>query len=131
TRTCSARKTLKLSCEPSRTPPVPAVERGAVAGIPGLAKSRCAEIPIWPNLARDGPQVLAEFLNRGPAPEPIPVVDAVDDESRLEHESERDHRVVFRVGVFLDVEILLDCTLGVGQEGRVGAEGRTELQDRV
>src|SRR4029453_18469693 len=129
TRTCSARKTLKLSCEPSRTPPVPAVERSAVAGIPGLAKSRCAEIPIRPNLARHRAQVLAEFLNRGPAPEPIPVVDAVDDEPRLEHKSVRDHRVVFRICVFLDVEVLLDGALGVGQEGPVGADGRTELQD--
>ena len=33
--------------------------------------------------------------------------------------------------VFLDVEVLLDGALRVGEEGPLGADGRTELLDRV
>jgi hypothetical protein len=40
----------------------------------------------------------------------------VDDQPRLEHERVRDHRVVLGVGVLLDVEVLLDHPLGIGEE---------------
>src|SRR6478735_3005141 len=115
-RTCSARNTLELGCEPFRTPSVPAVECRAVAGLPGFAKSRGAEIPIRPNLARHSAKVLAEVLDRGSTPEPVAVIDAVDDEAGLEHQRVRNHRVMLRVGVFLDVEVLLDGALWVGEE---------------
>jgi hypothetical protein len=55
----------------------------------------------------------------------------VDDEPRLEHERVRDHRVVLRVGVLLDVEVLLDRALRVGEEGPLRADRRTELLARV
>jgi hypothetical protein len=45
-----------------------------------------------------------------------PVVDAVDHETRPQHERVRDHRVIFGVGVFLDGQILLNDSLGVGKE---------------
>src|SRR5262245_10571599 len=87
---------------------VPSVETRQVTRVPGLAESGSAQVPIRADLSRHGAQVASEVLDRRAAPEPVAVVDAVDDEPRLEHERVRDHRVVFRVGILLDVEILLD-----------------------
>ena len=53
------------------------------------------------------------------------------DEPRLEHERVRDHRVVLRVGVLLDVEVLLDGAVRVREEGPLGADRRAELLERV
>ncbi len=38
-----------------------------------------------------------------------------------EHERVGDHRVVLRVGVFLDAEVLLNRPSGIGEEGPLGA----------
>jgi hypothetical protein len=43
----------------------------------------------------------------------------------------RDHRVVVRIGVFLDVELLLDCPARIGQERPLGADRCSELLQRV
>jgi hypothetical protein len=51
----------------------------------------------------------------------------VHDQTRLEHQGVRDHRVVLGVGVLLDVEVLLDDPAGVGEEGPEGADRRPEL----
>ena len=61
------------------------------------------------------------------APEPVAVVEAVDDQTRLEHQRVRDHRVVVGVGVLGDVEVLLNLAAGVGQEGPLRADGVPEL----
>jgi len=66
-------------------------------------------------------QVAAQVIEGRPAPEPVAVVNAVNDQSRLEHERVRDHRVVKGVGVLLDIEILLHLAAGVGQEGPLRA----------
>jgi hypothetical protein len=55
----------------------------------------------------------------------------VDHDPRLEHERVRDHRVVLGVGVLLDVEVLLNRSVGVGEEGPLGADRRAELLERV
>jgi hypothetical protein len=55
----------------------------------------------------------------------------VHDQSRLEDERVRDHRIVLRVGVLLDVEVLLDDPARVGQERPEGADGGPELLQRV
>src|SRR5664279_1813514 len=88
--------------------PVPSVEGRAVARGPGLAESRCAQIPVRADLAGRRAQITPEVLDRRATPEPVAVVDAVYDQSRLQHERVRDHRVVVGVGVLLDVEVLLD-----------------------
>jgi hypothetical protein len=67
----------------------------------------------------------------GPPPEPIAVIDAVDDESWLEHERVRNHRIVLRVGILRDVEVLLNGSLGVGEEGPLGTNRRAELPESV
>src|SRR4051812_31831614 len=77
---------------------VPPVEVRVVARLPGLAQPRGAEVPVGANLTGDSPQVAPEVYDRGAPPEPVAVVDAVDDEPGLEHERVRDHRVVIGVG---------------------------------
>src|SRR5215217_1073863 len=90
-----------------RGPPVPAVERRHVTRVPGLPEAGGAEVEVGADLAADGPQVMPEVDHRRTPPEPVAVVDAVDDQPGLEHQRVRDHRVVLGVGVLLDVEVLL------------------------
>src|SRR5918997_5549055 len=106
------------------------VEARAVTRLPRLAEPRRLGVPVRTNLPGDGAQVTPEILGRRPAPVPVAVVDAVDDEPGLEHERVRHHRVVKGVGVLLDVEVLLDLAPGVGQEGPVRPDGGPELPGR-
>src|SRR5215213_279055 len=106
--------------------PVPAVEGRDVARVPSLAQSRRAQVPVRADLPGDGAQVVPDVDERRASPEPVAVVDGVDDEPGLEHERVRDHRVVFRVGVLLDVEVLLDDALRVGEEGPLRADRGAE-----
>ena len=39
----------------------------------------------------------------------------------------RDHRIVLGVGVLLDVDVFLNLSLRVGEEGPLGSDGRTEF----
>src|SRR3954447_17515276 len=82
-------------------PPVPAMEGRQVARVPGLAEAARAEVPVGTDRARNVAQVAPEVHERGRSPEPVAVVDRVDDEPRLEHERVRYHRVVVGVGVLL------------------------------
>ena len=118
------------------TPESPATYRGALNPNRETARDRPpakpraipgAQIPIGSDLARYGSQVLAELLDRGPPPEPVAVVDAVNDQARLQDECVRDHRVVLRIGVLLDVEVLLHRAIGVGQERPLRADRRAQL----
>jgi hypothetical protein len=83
--------------------------------------ARFAQIPVRADLARRRAQVTPEVLDRRATPEPVGVVDAVNDQSRLEHERVRDHRVAVGVRVLLDVEVLLDRPPGIGEESPLGA----------
>src|SRR5215217_5228076 len=101
-------------------PPVPAMEGREVARVPGRA-----------DLGADRAQVVAEVDERRAPPEPVAVVDAVDDEPRLEHGRVRDHRVVLAVGVLLDVEVPLDDAPRVGEERPLGSDRGAELLELV
>jgi len=96
------------------------MEGRQVARVPSLAESRSPQIPVGADLARRGPQVMPEVDDRRPAAEPIAVIDAVDDQSGLEHECVRNHRIMLRVGILRDVEVLLNRSFGVGEEGPLG-----------
>ncbi len=87
--------------------------------------------PSRGDLARHGAQVVPEVADRRPPPKPLAVIDAVDDEPRLEHERMRDHRIMLRVSVLRDVEVLLNGSLGVGEEGPLGAHRRAEFPQSV
>src|SRR5579862_7169832 len=49
----------------------PAVEARQVARVPGLAKSRGAEVPVRTDFARNGAQIVPQVRDRRPAPEPV------------------------------------------------------------
>src|SRR4029079_8989879 len=110
---------------------VPAVEESEVARVPGLAEPRFAEVPVRADLLTDRPEVLPEVDDGGPSPEPVTVVDAVDDQSGLQHDRVRNHWIVLGVRVLLDVEVLLDDAAGVGEEWPLGADRVAELLERV
>src|SRR5206468_411616 len=101
---------------------VPAVETREVTRIPCLAESRSTQIPVWADFLGHGAQVVPKIGDRRTAPEPVAVIDAVNHESRLEHERMRDHRIVLGVGVLLNVEILLNRSVGVRQECPLGSD---------
>src|SRR5262252_369026 len=111
--------------------PVPSVEERVVAGDPGLAEPGRAQVPVRADLGRGRPQVVPQVVEGRAAPEPVAVVDAVDDQSGLEHQGVRDHRVVLGVGVLGDVQVLLDDPAGVGQEGPLGADRVAEVLQGV
>jgi len=69
--------------------------------------------PSRADFARHGAQVVPKIDDRWTAPEPVTVVDAVNDEARLEHQRVRNHRIMLGVGVLLDVEIFLNRPVGV------------------
>jgi hypothetical protein len=128
--TCSARNKLRLHFF-ATTPLVPAMKLRELAGVPRLVKPGDTQIPVGTYLKGHSAQVMAEVFGRGPAPEPVTVVDAVDQQPGLEHQRVRDHRVVCRVGVLRDVEVLLDGALRVGEECPLGADRRAEFLKRV
>ena len=43
----------------------------------------------------------------------------------------RNHRIVLGVGILCDVEVLLDRSVGVGEEGPLGAQRRAELLESM
>src|SRR5271156_91724 len=92
---------------------VPSVETREVTRIPCLAESRNTQIPVWADFAGHHAQIVPKIDDRRTAPEPVAVIDAVNHEARLEYECVRDHRIVLGVGVLLDVEILLNGSVGV------------------
>ena len=77
----------------------------AVARLPCLAQPGRPEVPVRTDVLGDCAEVAPEILDRRPAPVPVAVVNAVNDEPGLEHERVRHHRVVVGIGVLLDVEI--------------------------
>ena len=103
-------------------PLVPAVEMRKVARIPRLAERWFAQVPVWADFLSHGTQVVPKIENRRTTPEPVAVIDAVDYETRLEYERMRDHRIVLRVGVLLNLEVLLNLPLRIGEEGPLGSD---------
>src|ERR1700722_18992469 len=82
------------------------IEAGLFSLGPRFTKRRVGEVPVRAALLRDGPEVAPQLLDRGAPEEPVADVDLVHDQARLEHDRVRHHRVVGRVGVLRDVEIL-------------------------
>src|SRR5271156_1785851 len=103
------------------------IEAFLVALLPSGFELGRRDVPIRPALPGDRAQILAEILGRWAAEEPIAIIDLVNDEIRLEHNRMRDHRVVDRIGVFGDVQILLDGAPRVGEKRPVGAGSATKF----
>src|SRR5499433_204276 len=112
-------------------PPVPPVEVREVAPVPRLAQPRRAQVPIRADLTRRCTQVLPQIVDRRPTPVPVAVIDAVNDQSRLEHERVRNHRIMLGVGVLRNVEVFLDRPFGIREKGPLGANRGSKLLKRV
>src|SRR5215212_1114986 len=74
---------------------------------------------------------MPEVVERRAPPEPVAVVDRVDDQPRLEHERVRDHRVVIGIGVLPDVELFLDDSARIREERPLRTDRVAELLGRV
>ena len=76
---------------------------------------RC-DVPVRPAFLGDSSQVLAEIFHSGSAPEPVAVIDLVNDKAGLEDNHVRDHGIIDWIRVFGYIEVLLDNTTCVGEE---------------
>src|SRR5947208_8383350 len=68
-----------------------------------------------------------KLLDGRPAPIPVAVVDLEDLKSGSQYQGVGDHRVVHRIRVLDDVEVLADGAFGVREEGELGPDAVTEL----
>jgi hypothetical protein len=85
------------------------------------------DVPVRPAFLRHSTEVQAQFFHRGAAEEPVAVIDLIDDKNWFEDDRVGDHRIVARVGVFGDVEVLLDGPPRVRQKGPVGPHSVAEF----
>src|SRR5690348_1213011 len=79
------------------------IEVRLVSSGPGSALLRALDVPIGTATPKHCAQVESKLFHRGPAEEPISIVDLVNTQARLEHQGVRDHRIMVRIGVFRDV----------------------------
>jgi hypothetical protein len=89
--------------------------------LPRRLEVRRRDVPVRPAFPGNGAQVLPQLFHGRPAEEPVAVVDFVNDKTGLKHDHVRDHGIVGGVGVFGDVEILLNHAARVGEERPMGA----------
>jgi hypothetical protein len=82
---------------------------------------RC-DVPVWPAFLGNGTQVLAKIFQSRPAEEPVAVVDLINDKAGLKDNHMGDHGIVDRIGIFGDVEVILDNSPRVGEERPVGTD---------
>src|ERR1700684_3139088 len=97
------------------------MEPREVIRIPCVSESRRAQIPIWADFLRDGTQIVPKVGDRRAASEPVPIVDTVNHEPRLEHERVRDHWVTLGIGILRDVEILLNLSVWIRKKRPLSA----------
>jgi hypothetical protein len=92
------------------------IEEFLTALLPRSSELGRCDIPIRPAFLRNRTQILPEIFRRGAAKEPVTHVDFVDDETQFEQNRVRDHRVVIRIGLLRDIEVLLHNAPGVGEK---------------
>src|SRR5580704_1655258 len=97
-----------------------------IPAIPRLPKARSIQVKVGAGLLENAAQIHMQFVHRRTAPVPVAVVDAEDPKARLQDEGVRDHWIV-RIGVLLNVEILLHCSLRVTKERPLGTKRVPEL----
>ena len=73
-----------------------------------------SDIPIRSTFLRHVAQVLPKLFDGRPTKKPVASVDLEYDESRLEDDDMRDHRIVLGVRVLGDVEILPNLSPRIG-----------------
>jgi hypothetical protein len=97
------------------------IERLLVALLPCSSKFGRRDVPVWSAFPADSTQVLAKLFHLGSSEEPVATVDLVNDKTGLQHDYVRNHGIVDRIGIFGDVEILLNDAPRIGEKGPVGA----------
>src|SRR6266849_7619987 len=86
-----------------------------------------SDVPVRTAFPQHSAQVLPKLFDGRSAKKPVAVVDLEYNETRFEDDDMRDHRIVFGVGVLGDVEILLNLTSRIGQEGPMSADAGAVL----
>src|ERR1700674_1491575 len=72
------------------------------------------DVPVRTAFPQHSTQVLPKLFDGRPAKKPVTVVDLEYNQARFEHNDMRDHRIVLRVRVLGDVEILLNLSSRIG-----------------
>ena len=98
------------------------IEEFLAALLPSGFEFGRGDVPIGPALLGDGTQVLTEILHSGPAEEPVAIVDLVDDQTGFKDNHVGDHGIIGGIGVFGDVEVLLNHARRVGEKRPVGSD---------
>ena len=73
-----------------------------------------SDVPIWSTFLRHVTQVLSKLFDGRPTKKPVAIVDLEYNESRLEDNDMRDHRIVLGVRVLGDVQVLLNFSPRIG-----------------
>ena len=73
-----------------------------------------SDVPIRSTFLRHVTQVLPKLFDGRPTKKPVALVDLEYDETRVEDNDMRDHRIVLGVRVLGDVEILLNLSPRIG-----------------
>src|SRR6267142_4818701 len=95
------------------------IEELLAALVPRSFKFGRCDVPIRSAFLANSTQVLAELFDRGSSEEPVAIVDLMNDKAGLQHNHVRNHGIVDGVGVFRDVEILLNNAPRIGEKGPV------------
>src|SRR5580698_109382 len=103
------------------------IEAILLAALPSGSVFGVGDIPVGATFFCDNAEVLAKVFEGWAAPEPVAVVDLEDDEAGFEDDGVGNHRIMDRVGVFGDVEILLDASACIGEECPVSADTGAEF----
>src|SRR3954470_19064250 len=89
------------------------IEARLVAFRPGGSLIGAVDTPIGTATLQHGAHIHAELLDGWPSEEPVAGVGLIDTQTGLEHHGMGDHRIVIRVGIFSDVQVLLHRPAGV------------------
>src|SRR6202022_2723819 len=81
-------------------------------------------VPVRTAFLQHSTQVLPKLFDGRSAKKPVAVVDLEYNETRFEDDDMRNHRIVFRIRVLGDVEILLNLSSRIGQKGPMSADAR-------
>src|SRR6202011_1447276 len=83
-----------------------------------------SDVPSRAAFLQQSTQVLPKLFDGRSAKKPVAVVDLEYNETRFEDDDMRNHRIVLRVRVLGDVEILLNLPSRIGQESPMSADAR-------
>ena len=82
--------------------------------LPGGFQFGPSDVPVQTAFLQHRAQVLPKFFDGRSAKKPVAAIDLEYNKTRFEDDDMRDHRIVLGVGVFGDVEILLNLSCRIG-----------------